>query len=80
MTDCPTHTHTHTHTQCTVRNKYLNLVSLAYGLVVRIPGFHPGGLGSNPSAGTRSDLWVSLVAQMVNSPPANAGDPGLIPG
>ena len=86
MTDCPTHTHTHTHThahthtECTVRNKYLNLVSLTYGLVVRIPGFHPGCPGSNPSAGTRSDLWVSLMAQMVNSPPANAGDPGLIPG
>ena len=64
---------------CIIRNKYLNLVSLAYGLVVRIPGFHPGSPGLTPSTGTRSNLWVSPVAQMVKNPPANAGDPGLIP-
>ena len=30
--------------------------------------------------GARLPVWVSLVAQMVKNPPANAGEAGWIPG
>ena len=33
-------------------NFYTNISVLRRGLVVRIPGFHPGGPGSIPGAGT----------------------------
>ena len=32
---------------------------LPYGLVVRIPGFHPGGPGSIPGVGTFLLNWVN---------------------
>ncbi len=29
-----------------------------YGLAVRIPGFHTGGLGSTPLMGNLAPLWI----------------------
>ena len=33
--------------------EHVNRCGIPYGLAVRIPGFHPGGLGSTPGMGTR---------------------------
>ena len=37
-------------------------VDIPYGLVVRIPGFHPGGPGSIPGVGTSFFFFFFLIS------------------
>ena len=56
-------------------NRRRNDRQLLHGLVVRIPGFHPGGPGSIPGVGKYWHCWFSgrILA-------CHAGGPGSIPG
>ena len=39
-------------------------IYLPYGLVVRIPGFHPGALGLIPGVGTPFTFWLFSVLKI----------------